>query len=75
MKRKGYESTGYWSHYVTFSFDLDLGFSRSDYSFFLNSCIPGMRWSIDLEGKGFWSIGSRTHFVTSKFDLTHNIHL
>ena len=28
---KGYESIGYYAYFVTFSYDLDLGFSRSNF--------------------------------------------
>ena len=30
-ERKGYESIGYYAYFVTFSYDLDLGFSRSKF--------------------------------------------
>ena len=30
-ERKGYESIGYYAYFVTFSYDLDLGFSRSNF--------------------------------------------
>ena len=31
MKRKGYESIGCYTYFVTLSYDLDLGFSRSNF--------------------------------------------
>ena len=31
MERKGYESTGCYTYFVTLSYDLDLGFSRSNF--------------------------------------------
>ena len=31
MERKGYESIGYYTYFVTLSYDLDLGFLRSNF--------------------------------------------
>ena len=31
MERKGYESIGWYTFFVTLSYDLDLGFSRSNF--------------------------------------------
>ena len=61
MERKGCESIGCYTHFVTFNVflthDLDLGFSRKSH-------ISGMGWPIDMELKGCESIECWTHAVT-----------
>ena len=50
-----------WTHYVTLSYDLDLGFSILKKPYPRNRRID---WLIDMEHIGCESIGSCTHFVT-----------
>ena len=59
MEYKGCESIGCWTHYVTVSYDLDLGFSRSNFE-----------KTVSLE----WG-GRLTHIVALNFDLSHNLDL
>ena len=71
MERKGCESIGCWTHFVTLSYDLDLGFSRSNFKM----TIPGMAGPIDTGQKRCELIGCWTHIVTLNFDLTHVLDL
>ena len=43
MERKGCEAIVCWTHYVTFSYDLDLGFSRSNFEIVLTQ-----EWDVQL---------------------------
>ena len=49
LEREGYESIGCYTDFVTFSYDLDLGFWKC--------CISGMGGPIDMEPKWCESIG------------------
>ena len=66
IEQKGYESIGHYTYFVTLSYDLDLGFSRS---IFLNSCISGMGVPINMEWKGYESIGCYSYYVTLSYDF------
>ena len=55
MERKGYESIGCYTYYVTLSYDFDLGFWRSN---FQKISIIGIRGWIDMEPKGCESLTS-----------------
>ena len=46
VKRKGCESIGCWTHYVTLSYHPDLAFPRSNFE---KNCIPGVGWPIDMD--------------------------
>ena len=76
MERKGCESIGCYTHFVTFNFDsnhdLDLEFSRSNFE---KAVSREWRWPIDMEWKGCESIGCWTHVVTFKIHLTHDLEL
>ena len=75
MERKGCESIGCYTHFVTFNVplthDLDLGFRRSNFE----KVISGMGWPIDMELKGCESIECWTHAVTFNGHLTHDLYL
>ena len=75
MERKGCESIGFYTHFVTFNIDLnhdlDLGFSRSNFE----KVISGMGWPIDMEWKGCESIECWDHVVTCNVPLTHDLDL
>ena len=76
MERKGCESIGFYTHFVTFNFDLnhdlDLGFSWSNFG---KWHISGMGWPIDMESKGCESIECWTHVVTFNVHLFHDLAL
>ena len=56
---------------TSWSFDLDLGFSRSNFE----NAVSGLEGPIDMERKGCESIGCYTHFVTVNVPLTHDLDL
>ena len=67
MERKGCESIGYYTHFVTFNVPLTHDLERP-WIFKVNfwkCCISGMGWPINMERKGCESIGCNTHFVIS----------
>ena len=72
MERKGCESIGCWTDYVTLRYDLDLGFSRSNFE---KAVCQEWQGLIDMERKGCESIGRWIHIVTLNFDLTHVLDL
>ena len=76
MERKGCESIGCYTHFVTFNVplthDLDLGFSRSNFE---KSHILGMGWPIDMELKGCELRECWTHVVTFNVHLTRDLDL
>ena len=63
---KGCDLIWWWTHFVTLSHDLDLGYF---YGQILKKHIPGMGWPIDMEQKGCDSIGRWTHFVTWSYNI------
>ena len=69
MERKGYESVGYYTYYVTFNYDFDFGFWRSN----KKKSTIGIKGWIDMELNGCESIGYWTQAVTLNFDLTHDL--
>ena len=66
MEQKGYVWIGYYTNYVTLSYDLDF-----EGQFFKSSIIAIRGW-IDMEPKGWESIGCWTQVATLNFDLTHD---
>ena len=55
MERKGYESIGCYTYFVTLSYDLDLGFSRLNFE---NAV------SHEGEGRYTWNRFKHIHFTT-----------
>ena len=76
MERKGCESIGCYTHFVTlnghFTHDLDLGFFKVK---FWKCCISGMGGKIDMEQKGFESTEFWTHVVTFHVHFFHDLDL
>ena len=70
-KPKWLAMTRWWAHFVTLSYDLDLGFQGQ----ILKKTHPGMGVLIDMERKGCGSIGSWAQFVTLDFYLIHDLDL
>ena len=68
--KSGYESIGCYTYYVTFSYDFDLGFWRSNLK---KALVIGIRGWVDMEPIGCESVGCWTQVLTSNFDLTHDI--
>ena len=63
MERKGCQSIGYWTHYVTLSFDLELGFSRSNFE----------KW-LTRNGSDVSRIRCWTHYATLNLASTMTSH-
>ena len=70
MERKGCESIGCWTHYVTLKFDLtyDLDLDFQGQKFWISD-ISGMGGSFDMEWKGCELIGCWTRYVSLNCDL------
>ena len=72
MERKGYESIGWYTFFVTLSYDLDLGFSRSKFE---NAVSQEWEGQLTWNQKGCQLTECWTHVVTLNFDLTHDLDL
>ena len=73
--RKGCESIGCYTHFVTFNFDFNLDLDLGWKVKFWKSRISGMGWPIDMEQNGFESMECWTHVVTFNTPLTHDLDL
>ena len=71
MERKGYESIGCYAYFVTLSYDLDLGFSRSNFETAVSK-----EWGANWHGtKEMWVDRMLDSHCDLNFDLTHAIDL
>ena len=76
MERKGCESIGCYTHFVTFNVPLTHDLKPWIFKVkFWKSHISGMEWPIDMELKGYESIECWTHVVTFNVHLTHDLDL
>ena len=71
MERKGYESIGCYTYYVTLNYDFDLEFWRSNFKKLYHR-----NKRMDLHGtKRMWVDWMLDPIVTLKFALTHDLDL
>ena len=73
MERKGCESIGCYTHFVTQFWPQPWPWPWIFKVKFWKSHISGMGWPIDMESKGCESIGCWTNIVTFNFPLTHDL--